>query len=138
MFIIKPKPSFLLKAWLIGIHLMTSMALFFLPLWVALLMLGIICFSFIQNWLALIEHPKITTLILYHDDTWLLQTQDQQEISVDLLVSSIKTAYFVLLHFRDEQGNFLSKLIVKDSLSQETWRRLQVQLKIMVFSDDDA
>ncbi len=132
MLIIKPKPSNKLKACLISVHFLTSISLFFMPLWAVFFSFFIILFSLIQSWHSQFIQPKINYLVYYQDQQWFLYPS---ELAVKLMASSIITPFFILLHFKDKQHQFYSKIICIDSLSRKTWRQLQATLKFQNLID---
>ena len=132
MLVIKPKPSKQLKAWLISVHLFASISLFFMPIWAVLFSIFIILFSFIQSWHSQFIQPKINHFVYYQDQQWFLYPS---ELAVKLMASTVITPFFILLHFKDKQHKFYSKIICIDSLPNKTWRQLQATLKFQNLID---
>jgi hypothetical protein len=66
---------------------------------------------------------------------WWLITENTSQ-TLQILPSSVITTWLIVLHFRLENGQFQSLLIVKDALSTADYRTLVVTLKIAGLQDE--
>lgn len=134
MLSIELKPSWLLAAFFLFIYLSALACLFLLQLpWTIKLVLSILSISSFGITLrryALLRSPKsILKITQLADREWRLYNRHGDEIRANLLGSSVKTPYFMLLNFSQLDRFCRYKVIVIPQFNfAHDFRRLQIAL----------
>ncbi|GEM_PF-824425 len=103
-----------------------------LPYWIKGLLFLTVMVSYFWSLTNYLNNGFGQSVISYNEwDGWGLQRIEEEWNSVKLLGSSIRTQHLSILHFRTESGQFQAVLVFKDSLDAESYRQLQVVLRVV-------
>ncbi|MES9992669.1 MAG: protein YgfX [Candidatus Thiodiazotropha sp.] len=140
---LQPKPSRRLHTWLVAIHLLASLAVFFTPMLVwhkAILLLIVALYGF----LSVRQHRKgsgnkIIAARIRPDGRSRITMGDGQKLIARIRHDTLVTPWLVLLRF-DLSGGWRhpTLLLTSDSLSQEEMRQLRVLLRFSQLNPNDA
>lgn len=132
--ILKPKSSAHLQWALICGHLLAFLAVIQLPFGVFLISTFFIIGHFGWYWFQQ-PHTKIKTITYYQENQWVL-VLSKQEVEAQLLESTLFLYWLIILHFKTQDNQWVSMVIMPDMLEKQQYKKLCFYLNNFVFAKE--